>query len=63
VTVESSDVTADGVRFRLDFTLPDVQPVVDMRMRPLWPVEFSRHFRLVVDAVSGNLTRAATLFD
>jgi len=52
---------ADGARYRLDFATTDDAPVVDMRMRPLGPRKFTRHFRLVAQA--GTLALSPTLFD
>jgi hypothetical protein len=57
------DITSglvDGARYRLEFAVADDEPVVDMRMRPLGPHRFTRHFRLVADA--GTLVVSPTLY-
>jgi hypothetical protein len=51
----------DGARYRLDFEVSATAPVVDMRMRPLGPRRFARHFRLAVQA--GTIALSPTLFD
>jgi hypothetical protein len=39
------------------------QPLVDMRMRPLLPRQYVRHFRLVTDSGTGALALAGALYD
>jgi hypothetical protein len=52
---------ADGGRYRVLIESDREQPPVDTKMRPLRPLSWARHFRLVKDA-AGNLVLADTLY-
>lgn len=54
---------AEG-RYRLTVTAlePDA-PLVDMRMRPMLPRQYVRHFRLFTDSGTGALALAGSLYD
>jgi hypothetical protein len=52
----------DGGRYRVLIESDRKQPTVDQNMRPLTPPSWARHFRLVKDSSSGNLTLAASVY-
>lgn len=56
----ASGLVADA-RYRLELAVAEDEPVVDMRMRPLGPRRFTRHFRLVDQG--GTLVFSPTLYD
>jgi hypothetical protein len=53
---------ADGGQYRLLIESQRANPPVDTKMRPLTPLSWARHFRLIADKTSGNLVLADTLF-
>ena len=63
VTFADNSLPAAGARFRLVLENDRDTPVVDTRMRPLWPSRFARHFRLVKSATANQLQLSPTLFD
>jgi hypothetical protein len=52
----------DGGRYRLLLRSDRKQPPVDQRMRPLTPLSWARHFRLVKDNNTGLLQLADSLY-
>lgn len=58
--IEIASGLVAGARYRLELAVADAEPVVDMRMRPLSPARFTRHFRLV--AHGGTLVVSPTLY-
>ena len=52
---------ADQGRYRVLITNDPAQPVVNTKMRPLTPLVWARHFRLIKDS-SGNLSLADSLY-
>jgi hypothetical protein len=53
---------ADGGRYRILLKSDPAQPPVDGKMRPLTPLSWARHFRLVKDATGTLLTLADSLY-
>jgi hypothetical protein len=53
---------ADGGQYRLLIESQRANPAIDTKMRPLTPLSWARHFRLIADTTSSSLVLADTLF-